>query len=216
VAAAESLNLLTPQPVFRRATADDYPAILRLQSANYVRNLSVDERKQGFLSAEFSQEQVAEMAQDLGTMLAVIVGEVAGFLCAFRKEFNHGSRVIAKMLDAYDRVEFQGRPLNAFNSYIYGPVCIGRAFRGKGLLRGLYDAQLHDLAGRFDLGVAFVSRDNPHSVRAHILGLGMKEVGDFEVGGNSYVILAFSVPPAGDKIRNSKLEIRNKSERRNN
>jgi hypothetical protein len=185
--------LLTNTTVFRSATADDYPAILRLQSANHIGNLSLDERRQGFLSAEFSPEQVAAIAHDLGIMVAAVADRVAGFLCAFRKEFNHGSAVIAKMLDSYDRVEFQGRRLSRYDSYIYGPVCIGRAFRGKGLLRGLYEGQGQTLAGQFDLGVAFVSRDNPHSFAAHVNGLGMKEVGDFEVGERTYAILAFPV-----------------------
>jgi hypothetical protein len=42
--------------------------------------------------------------------------------------------------------------------------------------------------------VAFVSRSNPYSLNAHIVGLGMTEVGDFELKGNVYVILAFRLP----------------------
>lgn len=179
---------------FRRATAGDYSAVLRLQSANYIANLTPEERKEGFLSAQFTPEQVAEMGQDLGITIAVVDGEVAGFLCAFRREFQTGSPVIARMLEAYDRVQFQAKPLSRSNSYIYGPVCIGRDYRGGGMLRGLYKAQLADLAGRFDVGVAFVARNNPHSLQAHVAGLGMTEVGEFEVKGNSYVILAFPVP----------------------
>jgi predicted GNAT superfamily acetyltransferase len=83
------------------------------------------------------------------------------------------------------------RPLSTFNSYIYGPVCMARDFRGRGLLRGLYEAQKKDLAGQFEIGVAFVSRSNPHSLAAHVKGLGMTEVGDFECQGNIYVTLAF-------------------------
>jgi predicted GNAT superfamily acetyltransferase len=181
--------------VFRRAQVEDYPAILSLQAANHIRNLTVDERKQGFLSAEFSPDQVAAMAEDLGTTVAVVGGGVAGFLCAFRNEFDHGSPVVAKMLQSYDRVEFEGRSLSSFNSYIYGPVCIAREHRGRGLLRGLYEAQKRELAGQFDVGVAFVSRDNPHSLRAHTSGLGMKDVGEFELAGNIYVILVFQLQP---------------------
>lgn len=179
---------------FRRARHDDYSAILRLQSANYVANLAPEERAEGFLSAQFTPAQVAEIAEDLGTTIATVGGEVAGFLCAFRREFNTGSPVIAKMLETYDLVQFEGKPLSRANSYIYGPVCIGREHRRRGLLRGLYEAQVADLAGQFDVGVAFVARSNPHSLQAHIAGLGMSEVGDFEVKGNSYVILAFQVP----------------------
>ena len=180
---------------YRRAKFEDYGAILRLQSANYIANLSAEERKQGFLSAQFSPEQVAEMAEDLGTMIAIVGDDVAGFLCAFRNEFHHGSPVLAKMLESYDGVQFEGKPLSAYKSYVYGPVCVGRDYRQRGLLRGLYESQKKDLAGQFDVGVAFVSRDNPHSLCAHVAGLGMTEVDDFELKGNVYVILAFSLPP---------------------
>ena len=179
--------------VFRPAVAEDYPSILRLQSANYITNLSDEERKEGFLSAQFTPEQTAAIAEDLGTMVAVVDHELAGFLCAFRREFDTGSPVIAKMLDSYDRVTFEGKALSSFNSYIYGPVCIAREHRRRGLLRGLYEAQKRDLAGRYEVGVAFVSRSNPHSLQAQVAGLGMIEVGDFELKGNVYVILAFRV-----------------------
>ena len=183
---------------YRRASREEYPAILRLQSANYIGNLLAEERQQGFLSAQFSSAQVSEIAQDLGTMVALVGSEVAGFLCAFRREFNTGSPVIAKMLECYDRVKFDGKPLSSYNSYIYGPVCIGREYRQRGLLRGLYEAQKHDLAGQFEVGVAFVSRSNPHSISAHVAGLGMMEIGDFDVKDNTYVILVFRLPPKAD------------------
>jgi hypothetical protein len=179
---------------YRRARPDDYTAILDLQCANYIANLSEEEREQGFLSAQFTREQTAQIAEDLGTMVALVDDQVVGFLCAFRKEFPTGSPVIAKMLETYDRLIFEGHPLSAFNSYIYGPVCIGREYRRRGLLHGLYEAQKKDLAGQFEIGVAFVSRDNPHSLSAHVAGLGMSEAGDFDVKGNVYATLAFRVP----------------------
>ena len=179
---------------YRRAIRSDYAQILRLQSDNHIANLSEAEREQGFLSAQFTPEQTAQIAEDLGTVVALVDDQVVGFLCAFRKEFPTGSPVIAKMLEAYDRLNFEDRPLRVFNSYIYGPVCIGRGYRGRGLLRGLYEAQKKDLAGQFEIGVAFVSRSNPHSLSAHVAGLGMSEAGDFEVKGNVYATLAFRVP----------------------
>lgn len=185
---------INSQAEFRRATPQEYSAILRLQTANYIANLSDEERQEGFLSAEFTREQVADMARDLGTMLAVVGSDVAGFVCAFRREFSTGSPVIAKMLESYKIVQFEGKPLSRYESYIYGPVCIGREYRRRGFLRGLYEAQKKDLTGQFEVGVAFVARNNPHSLKAHVSGLGMTEVGDFEVKGNRYVILAFRVP----------------------
>lgn len=180
---------------YRRARPDDYRAILDLQAANYIANLSLEERKEGFLSAQFSPEQTARIAEDLGIMVAVVDHCIGGFLCAFRREFSTGSPVIAKMLDSYDRLSFSGKPLSSWSSYIYGPVCIGRNYRRRGLLSSLYEAQKQDLAGRFEIGVAFVSRGNPHSLSAHVAGLRMIEAGDFEVNGNIYATLVFPLPP---------------------
>ena len=178
---------------FRRATPADYDAILQLQNANYIGNLSLEERSEGFLSARFTPGQVAALAEDLGTTIAIVDGDLAGCVCAIRRDFDHRSPVVAKMLECFDHVSFAGKPLSSMNSYIYGPVCIRRGYRGRGLLRGLYDVQRRDLSGRFDAGVALVSRDNPHSLQAHRIGLGMSEVGEFEVQRNVYAILAFAL-----------------------
>jgi predicted GNAT superfamily acetyltransferase len=178
---------------FRRAKPQDFPNILKLQSDNYIGNLRIEERREGFLSAEFTPDQVAEMADDIGIIVASQSQSVLGYLCGFRCDFNHQSPVIAKMLQMFDRVYFQGKPLASYRTFIYGPVCIHRAHRGRGLLRGLYEALKKEVAGQFEVGVAFVARNNPHSLQAHVAGLDMAEVGEFEVKGNVYVILAFNV-----------------------
>jgi hypothetical protein len=179
---------------YRRAHPADYPDILRLNEANFRVNLSEEERADGFLSAVFSPKQIAAMAEELGIMIAVVQDKFAGFLCAFRNDFDHGSPVVGKMIASYERMQLEGKSLSAYRSYAYGPVCIDRPFRRQGLLRGLYEAQVRDLAGLFEIGIALVSRDNPHSLDAHVFGLGMTEVGGFEVNGNCYATLVFRLP----------------------
>lgn len=178
---------------YRRAGPEDYAEIVRLQRANYIANLTAEERREGFLSAEFSLDQVAAIASDLGIAIVTMDDALAGCLCGIRREFDHGSPVVEKMLESYDQAWFQGKPLSAFNSYIYGPVCIARQYRRRGLLRGLYEFQKKDLAGQFEVGVALVSHSNPHSMQAHVEGLGMTEAGEFELNGNLFAILAFRV-----------------------
>lgn len=179
---------------FRRAAVGDYSSIVRLNAENYLVNLSTEERRDGFLSAVFSIEQVAAMANDLGIMVALDGPDVVGFVCAFRNNFDHGSLVVSKMIESYDRASFEGKPLTEYKTYAYGPVCIDRRYRRKGLLRGLYEAQRNDLAGQFEVGVALIARDNPHSMEAHVKGLGMTEAGEFEVNGKLFVTVAFRLP----------------------
>jgi predicted GNAT superfamily acetyltransferase len=180
--------------VYRRALPRDFAAIVKLNSDNFIVNLSAQDRRDGFLSAQFTLEQTAAIAADLGTTVAIVDGHVAGFLCAMRNEFDHGSPVVAKMIESYDRMRFEGKPLSEYSSYIYGPVCIDRAHRRNGLLRGLYEAQKRELAGQFEVGVALIARSNPHSMQAHVAGLGMVETGDFEVNGQKFVTVAFRLP----------------------
>lgn len=179
---------------YRRARPADYREILRLNEVNFRGNLSPEESANGFLSAIFSAKQIAAMAEDLGILIALVDDKVAGFLCAFRNEFKHGSPVVGEMIESYERMRFEGKPLSTYHSYVYGPVCIDRPFRRRGILRGLFDAHIRDLAGQFEIGVALVSRDNPRSLDAHVFGLGMTEVGEFELNGNFYATLVFRLP----------------------
>lgn len=176
---------------YRQAVPADYPAIVKLNTVNFIANLAEDARQDGFLSALFTLEQTASIAEDLGTTVAIVDGQLAGFLCAFRNDFPHGSPVVAKMIESYDRMSFAGKLLNQYKTYAYGPVCIDRAHRRKGLLRGLFQEQKRALAGRFEVGVALIARTNQHSLEAHIAGLGMIDVGSFEVNGNLFATVAF-------------------------
>ena len=181
---------------FRRASAGDYPAIFRLQTANLVDNLGPDERDDGFLAAGFNLPQIDQIARDVGIIVAEERVVVVGCVCLLRPEFDHRPPAMTELVRRLDRVRFGGRLLCDQRPVVYGPVVIDRAQRRRGGLRGLYERMLQEVAGRFEVGVALVAEENRHSVNAHVAGLGMTPVGGFECGGRSYLILAFSVPSA--------------------
>jgi acetyltransferase (GNAT) family protein len=133
-----------------------------------------------------------------GHIVASEGGRLAGYLCASSCAFNRQFPLLACMMEQFDGIMFRGRPLASARLFIYGPVCIDRPYRGRGLLRGLYEALRKEVAGRFEVGVAFVADENPHSLRAHVNRLGMDHVGDFNFAGKDYHILAFQVrnPPS--------------------
>jgi hypothetical protein len=66
--------------IVRLAHEDDYPEIAALQMRHLVDNLSESERKDGFLSALMSREQMDAIAKDPGIAVAYRGVEVAG-LC---------------------------------------------------------------------------------------------------------------------------------------
>jgi hypothetical protein len=178
---------------FRRATSEDFSAILEVQAANFIGNLNDAARQNGFLSVEFTREQIEEMADHVGIIVARDETGVAGYLCASACEFNRSFPLIADMMQQFNRIDYRGRSLTSYRVFIYGPVCIDRPYRGQGLLRGLYETLKQEVAGPYDVGVAFVAEDNPHSFRAHVDGLGMDRVGEFLFDAKRYHILAFGV-----------------------
>lgn len=58
---------------------------------------------------------------------------------------------------------------------------------------------LIQVAGRYEAGTAFVSKDNPRSLQAHIHKLGMEVLRNFEFNGKPYVLLGFTVEVQGDR-----------------
>jgi len=179
--------------LFRRVQESDYPALLALQEANLRDNLTPDQRNEGFLSARFSRDQFATMNADVAVVVAEIDGSMVGYLCGSSVDFNRRFALISAMIERYPHTPMHRRALQSYQSFVYGPVCVDRRFRGRGLLRGLYRTLRTEVTGKFDIGVAFVARDNAHSLSAHVQGLGMLDVGAFEFDARAYRILAFDV-----------------------
>ncbi len=176
----------------RPANASDFDAILTLQSVNQFARLSDFERAHGFLSAEFSREQLRQMSEDLGIDAAFDEGALAGYLCAFPCAGQLRPPVIQCMIAAFSECRFAGRALDQHTCYIYGPVCIAASHRGKGILAQLFAAQRARLDSTYPTGAAFIAHRNPRSLHAHVQKLGMAQAGTFNFNGNAYHIVAFS------------------------
>ena len=184
---------LPAEAAFRRAEPGDYPAMLALQEANLYDNLTPEQRSQGFLSARFSRDQFAAMNDDVAVAVAQVGDDILGYLCGSSIEFNRQFALLAAMIECYPRLRWDGRPLDSYLSFVYGPVCIDARGRGKGLLRGLYGVVSSAAAARYELGVGFVAQDNVHSLAAHAQGLSMRDLGGFEFKQRFYRILASAV-----------------------
>ena len=99
--------MTTHNAEFSLAQDRDFSAIVRLNELNFIKNLSESEREDGFLSAIFSLEQIAAMAGDLGITIATVDGALAGFLCAFHHDFDHGN--IVEVADIGPRTDGESR-----------------------------------------------------------------------------------------------------------
>lgn len=176
----------------RQANREDYPQILQLQKENASSELNEDQkRQQGFIVSTMNEEQLHAINQDLGVWVVMDGQQLAGFVCLTSLHFSPRPPVVDALLTRLPESLFEGAALTSYSLFLYGPVCLAKAYRGKGLLRQLYVAVKQNMAGRFSVGVAFIDTENPHSLEAHKEGLGMSDVGLFSCRGHHYHLIAF-------------------------
>ena len=178
---------------YRRLASTDLDGVLALQEANLYDALDPKQRQEGYLSVRFDSGQFAAMAADVAVIVAHEGVDVHGYLCASSNDYNARFPLLASMLAHAGPLSFLGRPLARQRTFVYGPVCVARADRGKGLLRGMYDRMRDELAGEFDAGVMFIAKGNPRSLGAHDR-LGASIVGEFVHDARPFWILAFPIP----------------------
>ncbi len=176
---------------FRKADPSDFPAIRELQKQNLLRNLAPQDQQAGFLSIEYNIEQLARLNLELGIFVSMEDDHLAGYLITQPMDFALQSALITAMVMRFPDIQYGAQSLSGLKTFVYGPVCIDRRYRGQGILKGLYGIMLETLNGQYNVGVAFVSEKNPRSLRAHQKKLGMKVVDEFEFNGQKYWTLVF-------------------------
>lgn len=179
-----------PQIQYRKALPADFEGILRLQHQNLLTTLKGEDLSQGFLSIEFTREQLHKVNNELGIFVAVQDKTVIGYLMAETAEFAIGSPLIAHMLRRLNNIVIDDITLSCC-FFVYGPVCIERQYRGQGILEGLFGIMKETLRADYDVGIAFVSQQNLRSHQAHTAKLGMRVIDEFKFGGERYHTLAF-------------------------
>jgi L-amino acid N-acyltransferase YncA len=106
-------------------------------------------------------------------------GQVVGYLVSSTLEAYAEVPVVQTMLQAY-----RGAP----DAYVYGPICVEKTERGRGVAGAMFEALRARLPGRE--GVLFIRRDNEASLKAHAK-MGIREVAGFKYDGTDFAVLSY-------------------------
>jgi hypothetical protein len=177
---------------YRRASPSDYDGILKLQKGNLLVNLSSKQAEDGFLFVEFSEKQIDEINRDLCVIVAESGSEIVGYLGGTSCRYSTQFPILLTMLGRLNKLAIEGNQLTEENTFIYGPVCIGKSARGSGILNGLYQALKEIASMRYSFCILFISDKNPRSINAH-LKLGMNRLVVFEFNDGLFHIMGSSL-----------------------
>lgn len=176
----------------KQAAPDDYHGILKLQHANQPAQLSEKEKQQGFVVSNFTLDTLDEINNSLGILVALAGNEITGFVCLTPTAPLPDHPVLRAMIKTFPEQRFNGNILIQQRVFIYGPVCISKEWRGRGILKKLFSGVKNFVRDKFDTGVAFIDNNNQHSFSAHVQGLGMTVLTPFEHDNHHYQLVAFS------------------------
>jgi hypothetical protein len=142
--------------------------ILRLQKENHKANISVEAALQnGFLSVQHTFEVLEEMNQAAPQIIALDHGNIAGFALVMLQSSGHKVPELQPLFDILHKLEYKGRPVENYNFYIMGQICIAEKYRGTGLFDELYLKHKEIYASQFDFCLTEVAARNTRSMRAH-------------------------------------------------
>jgi ribosomal protein S18 acetylase RimI-like enzyme len=151
------------------ATDDqDLLQILELQKENLKFNISEEVALQnGFLIIAHTLDVLKSMNKEAPQIIALDQKKLAGFALVMLKDFKDLVPALKPMFDLFNSLEFKGKPVESYNYYVMGQICVKEEYRGKGIFDQLYNKHKELYSEKFDFCLTEVAVRNKRSMKAH-------------------------------------------------
>jgi predicted GNAT superfamily acetyltransferase len=146
----------------------DLEGIIALQRINHTKSLSEAQRlAQGFVTMEYTVDQLRLMAGQYRHVVAKVDGVVAGYALVMLEQHRAPFTFLLPMFDTIEASRFNGKAIRDCRWFVMGQVCIAAPARGQGVFDRMYAAMREQMQGDFDLIATEVSEQNGPSLGAH-------------------------------------------------
>lgn len=178
----------------RIGNKQDIEGILALQEKYLYRNLNEEERKGGFVTTPFTVPQLEEIITQNGIFIAENEeNQIISYAFAGSWKYFEQWEIFNFMVSRFPKLSFNGSKITTENSFQYGPVCIDKKYRGKGLLNQIFEEMRMEFYKKYPISVTFINKINVISEKAHTRKLGWIIIDEFEFNNNTYIGLAFDM-----------------------
>ncbi|RTZ02801.1 GNAT family acetyltransferase [Flavobacterium sp. RSP49] len=184
---------MTESIQFETAKMSDIDDVLVLQELYLVVNLSEEEKISGFVTTPFSILQLTEVIQKSELFIAKKNNKIIAYIFAGSWEFFQQWPIFNYMSSLFPELHFLDFKITTTNSFQYGPICIHKEYRGRGLIKPLFEFMRIHMAQKYALGLTFINKINIPSMKAHTKKLKWTIIGDFQFNNNDYSILAYNM-----------------------
>jgi len=150
--------------------------ILELQRENHFASLSAEDiASEGFLTCTHSLELIRELNNIAPHIIAVCNNKVIAYLLTMTKVAESKMPLLIPMFNEFRTIVFKGKMISEYNYLIVGQVCVGKGFRGQGVLENCYQSYESFYKDKFDFAITEIANRNKRSINAH------KRIGFVEV-----------------------------------
>lgn len=150
------------------STQDELKGIQELQQQNLRKNISETEAaEQGFLMAEYNIDFLQKIHDAAPSIVAVVDGKVVGYSLVALKTVREEHPLLADLFNAIDSLQYKTKDLAASNYVVVGQLCVGKGFRGIGLVDRLYQCFKDCYADQYEYCITDIAKENHRSLKAH-------------------------------------------------
>jgi hypothetical protein len=175
------------------ASTVDIDAVLTLQRRYHIDSIAAADRKNGFVTTQFTQAQLEDLVnREHGLVVGYVEDELVAYVMSASWQYWSQWPIFAYMIEHLYETEFAGQRLTVQNSYQYGPVCIDESVRGSGALEKIFHFARREMSRRYPILVTFINKINTRSFAAHTRKLGLQVTKEFGFNGNQYCELAIA------------------------
>jgi hypothetical protein len=147
----------------------DLEGILVLQCKNLAQNIAEEEKKeQGFVMVSHDLKDLQLFSKHAPQLILKKDEKVIGYLLAMSKTLRETVPMLKPMFEQIDQIRYQGKSLNDSNYLIVGQVCVGKEFRGLGLIDKMFAEYRKLFKEEYDYAITEIVTSNSRSVRAHL------------------------------------------------
>jgi GNAT superfamily N-acetyltransferase len=146
----------------------DLHQILSLQSVNLKNNLPPEYRaSQGFLTLQHTLPVLQQMHELLPSIVVRDGDQVVAYALAEVRACRTLMPDLEPMFALLDTLSWKGKPVNDYEYYTVGQICVAEEYRGKGLFEMLYQHHREVYSPKYELFITEISTCNARSIRAH-------------------------------------------------
>lgn len=145
------------------SSSKELQQILTLQEQNLPVNISdTEKQEQGFVTVHHDMAILQKMNDAFPHVIAIHDDKVVGYALSMLDSFKNDIPVLVPMFAEIDKA------LTSPCKYIVmGQVCVDKAYRGKGIFRGLYAKMKEETTTHFDAIITEIDALNTRSLNAH-------------------------------------------------